>query len=270
MKLKFLTAVLAFIGLLSLGLALPATGYAEGLLCQKKNNPSGRVRVTRIQALKVVRPPSLGCPKGYNPLGIVVDPQDVEKTALNVFSSNQESLQGDEGPEGPAGPQGPQGEVGPEGPVGPQGETGPQGEQGIQGEIGPVGPQGEVGPQGPVGPQGETGPQGLQGIQGEQGLPGMIDAQACYSRTLESTGQGYLEQPVECNNPSQEFMLNYGWSVAPELFWQDITFWRVLQTFTPGYNYPTGANVKAFRQAMLGDYTLTVTIVCCPAGGSPE
>ena len=190
-------------------IALPQAASAEGLLCQRKNKPSYmKIRETRIQALRVVRPPAVGCPTGWDPLGIIQDPADIEKIAMRVFENNQASLQGEQGPTGPTGP---------------------------------------------------------QGAQGPQGMPGIVNADACYSKTESANGYGSLVKEVYCNDPAQEFMLNFGWTAAPEELLDDIVFWQARQLFTPGYTYPTGARARAVRQSF-DHWTLSVVIVCCPKG----
>jgi len=115
------------------------------------------------------------------------------------------------------------------------------------------------------GEQGPTGPTGPQGAQGPQGMPGIVNADACYSKTESANGYGSLVKEVYCNDPAQEFMLNFGWTAAPEELLDDIVFWQARQLFTPGYTYPTGARARAVRQSF-DHWTLSVVIVCCPKG----
>ena len=195
--------------------------------------------------------------------------------------------QGDQGPMGPLGPTGAPGATGLPGPTGSPGATGSAGAtgatgaEGATGATGATGVDGSTGPTGSPGDTGPTGPQGEAGATGPQGPAGTFNAGGCYAKTrtvafgpLPSTSRNSLPRPrlganlsAFCNDPDNEFMLNYGWILSEE---RDIVFRQeTLYNIPTGailYPYPIGANVRAVRGRPIPNrpHNLTLTINCCP------
>ena len=186
--------------------------------------------------------------------------------AVGLNSLATQGIQGEQGAQGFQGIQGSQGLKGDQGDQGPIGLTGLQGEQGVTGSQGEQGAQGEQGVQGIQGVQGDVGLQGAQGLQGEQGnqgFPGIVNAESCYSRVLSREGVLDEEQEVLCNNPSGEFMLNFGWTTNKD----DVFVRHAQHVFSDGvatYAYPVGAKVRTYRLNGIFPYSLSVNVVCCP------
>lgn len=175
---------------------------------------------------------------------------------------------GDTGPQGIQGVQGIQGLPGVPGAQGIQGEKGEKGETGAQGDKGDTGDTGLQGIQGVKGEKGDDGIQGIQGAPGNDGIDGkdgIVAVDSCYSKTLSRTGNEEETQQVICNQPETEFLLNSWFSLSHE--WAHVQWQQPI--FTDGadtYAYPIGAEVRAEENDFLTspNYTLSVTIVCCP------
>jgi hypothetical protein len=134
--------------------------------------------------------------------------------------------------------------------VGPQG---PQGEQGIQGEQGDKGDQGDEGPQGPQGPA------------------GIVAIDQCYTESAERTGSGEETQKVYCRNPATEYVQHVGYSLSEDRAGPVRELLEFSDANQVGYSHPVGASVRAYIGTTgIGNYTLTVHLLCCPTGVPAE
>lgn len=153
---------------------------------------------------------------------------------------------------------------------GEPGATGPAGQDGHNGH------DGKDGAAGPTGPEGVAGPQGQQGPQGEPGAPGVFEVCGCYSKV----GEGVTKVHLLCNNPNNEFMLNYGYTTlngqaAPKSILQDYG----------EYSYPIGVILNLSSSSTTGASEgvscppkptptpaprVQLVITCCKHGGCAQ
>lgn len=204
-------------------------------------------------------------------------------------AAGAQGLQGETGPQGPKGDTGSQGETGAPGatgdtgakgdtgdigPKGDKGDTGETGAKGDSGDIGPKGDKGDTGATGDTGPKGDTGDKGDTGATGPQGEPGAVDVDACTKFSLSRTGIRDEEQTISCPDVSTQFMLNYGFKTeSSEASLDDMRLSKSELLFGDALspNKPTGVTLRTYNENdLLGikQYTLTVTIVCCPINSS--
>lgn len=223
--------------------AFAAPVSAEKLLCQrlKAKVPQNRSVVN----LKIVKGDK--CPAGFFALGYLLEQKDIDVAVSSALTTNALS--------------GPKGEKGDKG---DKGDTGAAGPQGVQGDAGL---QGETGPQGPQGEQGVQGVQGEQGEQGAQGNPGIVNIDACYTKTELRTGVLDETETVYCNNPGSEYIQHIGHAISLN----DVFTTHETLEFSEGentYTHPVGGTIRAFRHSGIIPYTLTVTVLCCPISQS--
>lgn len=251
---------------------------AADILCQKKNS----IKIKRVQSLKVFK--SEECPKGFKFITQVFTEANANSF---VGATGAQGEKGDKGETGEQGIQGEKGDTGEQGLQGEKGETGEQGFQGEKGEPGEKGDKGEQGFQGEKGDKGETGEQGIQGEKGdagingekgdkgdtgEQGLPGadgangkdgIVNIDACYVKSEQRTGVLDETQTVFCNNPANEFVQSVGFATTHDSAYITRQLFEH-EANSVNYSHAVGATVRAYRDSGIFNYTLTVTINCCP------
>ncbi len=209
------------------------------ILCQRKKEK--KPSPVSVMNLKIVKQGP--CPQGFVKLGTILSETDINSLVSQQVDSSLASIS-------TVGPQGPQGEQGIQG---IQGEQGPKGEQGIQGEQGDKGDQGDEGPQGPQGPA------------------GIVAIDQCYTESAERTGSGEETQKVYCRNPATEYVQHVGYSLSEDRAGPVRELLEFSDANQVGYSHPVGASVRAYIGTTgIGNYTLTVHLLCCPTGVPAE
>jgi hypothetical protein len=112
---------------------------------------------------------------------------------------------------------------------------------------------------------------GVQGVKGDkgdigpQGRPGLVAINQCYTRTESRSGSGEETQKVYCNDPEKDYVQHVGYAVSEDRAGPVRELLEFSDANNNTYNHPVGASVRAYIGTTgIGNYTLTVHLLCCP------